>query len=112
MTRIHLDRLLTLENPTRVPDSAGGFSITWTALGTLWAEVTPGNGNDAAGEEVVLSSVPSRITVRAAPVGAVSRPLPDQRFRDGSRIFKILAVTERGRLAKHLICSAREEVLK
>ena len=112
MTRIPLDRLLTLENPTRVPDGAGGFTIAWTALGTHWAEVTPGSGKDAAGEEVVLSSVPYRITVRGAPVGAVSRPLPDQRFREGNRIFTILAVTERGRLAKHLICFAREEVLK
>ena len=112
MTRIHLDRLLTLETPTRLPDGAGGFSITWAALGTHWAEVTPGGGKDAAGEEVVLSSVPYRITVRAAPVDAPSRPLPDQRFRDGTRIFTILAVTERGRLAKHLVCFVREEVLK
>jgi hypothetical protein len=50
--------------------------------------------------------------VRGAPVGAVSRPLPDQRFREGNRIFTILAVTDRGRLAKHLVCFAREEVLK
>ncbi len=112
MTRIHLDRLLTLETPTRVPDGAGGFAVTWASLGTLWAEVTPGSGKDAAGEEVILSSVPYRITVRGAPIGTASRPLPDQRFRDGLRVFTILAVTERGRLAKHLVCFAREEVLK
>jgi head-tail adaptor len=53
--------------------------------------------------------VTCRITVRGAPVGAEQRPRPDQRFRDGSRLFRILAVTERDAAGRYLLCFAREE---
>jgi hypothetical protein len=45
--RAALNRALVLEAPqTRVPDGAGGFALTWGALGTLWAEVVAGAGRD------------------------------------------------------------------
>lgn len=104
-----LSRLLTLEERVRTPDSAGGFTEAWVALGTHWAEIRPGTGREKAGEFVTLSSVPFRITVRSAPDNAPSRPKPDQRFRDGARIFRIQAVTEAGPTDLYLTCFAYEE---
>ncbi|MCB2110652.1 head-tail adaptor protein [Albidovulum sp.] len=106
-----LNRRLTLEEAQRLPDGAGGQTLSWVALGTLWARLDPGTGRERAGEFATLSSVPYRITVRAAPQGAPSRPKPDQRFRDGARIFRILAVTEDDAGAHYLTCFAQEEVL-
>jgi head-tail adaptor len=103
-----LDRLLTLEEAVRLPDGAGGFSSTWQTVCTHWGEVTSGAGRQTAGEEVFLSQVPYRITLRAAPFGDLARPRPEQRLRDGRRIFTILAVAERD--ARYLVCFAREEV--
>ncbi|MDN5786233.1 head-tail adaptor protein [Pseudorhodobacter sp.] len=111
MKPVELSRALLLEAPVQVADGMGGFSLTWAALGTVWAEVLPGTGRDVAGEEVVLSSVPYRITVRGAPQGAESRPVPGQQFRDGVRIFTILAVTERDAAGRYLVCFVKEEVL-
>jgi head-tail adaptor len=105
-----LNRALVLEGAVRVSDGAGGYSESWQALGTLWAAVTPGSGRDVPGEELILASVPYRIVVRGAPYGSVSRPKPEQRFREGARIFTILAVTERDPDGRHLTCFAREEV--
>ena len=105
----HLNRALELEEATRLPDGAGGFSTRWLVQGTLWAEVVAGSGRDPAGEEVVLTSVPYRITVRAAPVGAVTRPKVEQRFREGGRLFAILAVAERGQAGHYLTCFCKEE---
>lgn len=110
MTAVHLTRALTLEMPVRAADGAGGFTLTWAALGTLWGEVLPGSGREAAGTEVVFAAVPYRITVRGAPVGSPARPKPEQRLRDGSRVFTILAVSERDPQGRHLLCFAREEV--
>jgi head-tail adaptor len=110
MSDIRLTRKLVLEAPQNVADGAGGFSRVWTALGTLWGEVTPGVGSETRGIEVVLAAVPYRITVRGAAIGASSRPKPEQRFRDGGRIFTILAVTERDPDGQYLTCFAREEV--
>jgi head-tail adaptor len=110
MSAPDLNRALVLEDATRLADGAGGFSVVWTALGTLWAEVRSGTGRDVAGEEITLSTVQHRITVRGAAVGAASRPKPAQRFRDGPRVFTILAVTEADPRGQFLTCFVREEV--
>lgn len=107
----NLNRKLVLEAPERIADGAGGFSHAWVALGALWAEVKPGTGVERAGEFVTLASVPFKIVVRAAPEGSPRRPLPEQRFRDGARIFRILAVAEADPAGHYLTCFAREEVV-
>ncbi|MFE3835580.1 head-tail adaptor protein [Pseudogemmobacter sonorensis] len=105
----HLARALVLEAQARSPDGAGGHVVTWEALGLLWAEVAAGAGRDPAGEEVILTSVPYRITLRAAPVGSAMRPVAGQRFREGARIFTIQAVAERDASGRWLTCFCREE---
>ncbi len=109
MKPICLSRQLDLEEAVEQPDGLGGLGVSWTKLGTLWAEVLPGAGRDRAGEEVVLSAVSYRVTVRGAPVGAASRPKAGQRFRAGLRVFAILAVTERDEGGHFLRCFVREE---
>lgn len=110
MSDVQLTRAMVLETPVRVPDGAGGFTLSWSALGTLWAEVLPGAGREVAGTEVLFATVAYRITVRGAPVGSPARPKPEQRLRDGTRIFTLLAVSERDPQGRHLLCFAREEV--
>jgi head-tail adaptor len=107
---MRLDRRLVLEAVERVPDGAGGFAEVWASRGVLWGHVRPGAGREAEADFATLSTVPYRITVRAAPVGAPSRPVPGQRFREGTRMFRILAVTEEGGGGRLLVCFAREEV--
>ena len=110
MSAPDLNRTLVLEAPAQVADGAGGFALSWTTVGSLWGEVAAGSGRDPAGVEITLATVPYRITVRGAPVGSPRRPLPEQRFRDGTRIYTILAVTERDPDGLYLTCFAREEV--
>ncbi|RME13816.1 MAG: head-tail adaptor protein [Alphaproteobacteria bacterium] len=110
MMRPVLNRKMLLEAPVRVADGAGGFVTTWQVRGELWAELRPGTGREKAAELMTVATVPYRIIVRAAPPGAPSRPEPEQRFRSGSRIFRILAVTEADPGARYLVCFAQEEV--
>lgn len=110
MSALRLNRRLVLEAMARVPDGAGGYAEGWAALGVLWAAVTPGTGRESFGEAVTLALVPIRIVVRAAPEGAPSRPRPGQRFREGARVFAILAVAECDPAGYFLTCFAREEV--
>lgn len=104
-----LNRPLLLEGEVAVPDGAGGFAQSWAGLGVVWGAVVPGSGREAAGVEVPLSVQAFRIWVRGAPVGAPSRPVAGQRFRDGARLFAILAVTEADADGRYLVCAAREE---
>jgi head-tail adaptor len=90
-----LSRRLTLETRVATPDGAGGFAIAWQALGTLWADVRAKSAREETVGGQPRPRVEHRIVVRAAPYGAPSRPRPDQRLREGPRVFDILAVTER-----------------
>ncbi len=110
MTPPRLTRKLVLEAPERVADGAGGYATSWTALGTLWAEIRARTGREKAVEAVSLATMPYAIFVRAAPEGAPSRPKPEQRFRLGNRIFHIQAVGEADPEARYLVCYSREEV--
>lgn len=106
-----LNRRMTLETPVRSADDAGGYVESWTPLGTLWAEVTPRTGREAATGGAPVSRVGVRIVLRAAPVGDPSRPLPQQRLREGTRVFTLDAVTEWDRAGRYLECFATEEVV-
>lgn len=111
MSAVKLNRALVLEGSARLPDGAGGFSEIWAALGMLWAAIRVGHGREAEAAGLSVSKVTCKITVRAAPVGAPSRPVAGQRLRDGSRVFRILAVTEADAEARYLTCHVREEIV-
>ncbi|MEL6959879.1 MAG: head-tail adaptor protein [Pseudomonadota bacterium] len=106
-----LNRQLVLETPTQVPDGAGGFTAGWTPLGTLWARITARTGRETAAIGGPLSRVSYEIITRGAAPGSEARPLPNQRFREGDRIFLILAVAEDDIDARYLVCTAQEEIV-
>ncbi len=110
MTAPRLNRRLVLETPQRLDDGAGGYVESWQALGTVWAEVTPRTGRETAVSEAALAAVSYRIKVRGAPVGDAQRPAPEQRFREGARLFHIQAVAEDDPTGRYLTCFATEEV--
>ncbi|MFC2967861.1 head-tail adaptor protein [Acidimangrovimonas pyrenivorans] len=109
MRPLRLTRRMALEELSRQPDGAGGYGESWAALGVLWAEVVARTGRERAVGPASVSDVPYRITVRAAAPGAPSRPRPDQRLREGTRLFRIVAVTERDAAGHFLTCFAHEE---
>lgn len=107
----HLNRRLTLETPAAIDDGAGGYEPIWTVLGVHWAELAARRGRERAGLSAPVSRSPVTITVRAAPHGDLARPRPDQRFRDGQRLFNIRAVRELDAQGLYLACDADEEVI-
>lgn len=110
-TEVSLSRRLTLETPERLPDGSGGFTVAWRALGTVWAEVAARTGREDFIAGQPRSRVKVRIMVRGTPVGAPSRPRPDQRFCEGARVFNILSVAEFGPRGRFLEITAEEGVL-
>lgn len=110
MTRYALNRPLVLEQAASLPDGAGGRTLTWAPLGTIWAELRPGAGGERLGPIAPEGRMTLRAFCRAAPPGSPQRPRPDQRLRDGARIFTILAVAEADVTGAHLVCVVREEV--
>lgn len=104
-----LTRRVVLEEHFREDDGAGGYAERWEALGTLWAEIRAGTGREQAGPGVPMGRVAYRIIVPAALPGTLARPRPDQRLREGSRLFRILAVAEYDPRGAYLTCFCEEE---
>lgn len=111
MSRPDLSRRLVLEEPTRVPDGAGGAATAWEPLGTLWAEVTSLAPREALAVGGPTQRLPLRVVVRGAPVGAPSRPRAGQRLREGTRLYLIDSVAEDDALGRFLLCLAHEEAV-
>lgn len=110
MKRVALNRRLVLETLQRSDDGAGGFIEVWQELGTLWGNVRPRSGRLTEGEAGALSIFAFQIKVRGAPEGQSNRPKAWQRFRLGTRIFRIEAVTEDEPKGSYLICQCEEEL--
>jgi SPP1 family predicted phage head-tail adaptor len=104
-----LNRQLVLEAPERVSDGAGGYVTEWQPLGMLWAQITARTGRETALVGAPISAMSYRIVVRGAPYGAPERPKPEQRFREGERLFIIQAVAEEDVDGRYLTCFATEE---
>ncbi|UWR21043.1 phage head closure protein [Sulfitobacter sp. S190] len=111
MSAPRLNRRLVLEHPDQLSDGAGGYVQGWVPLGTMWAEVVARAGRETAQAGAPVSRSGLRITVRGAPVGDPARPMPQQRFREGDRIYTIAAVAERDPEGRYLLCSAEEETV-
>ncbi len=111
MTGVRLLRRLVLETRDSQPDGSGGFTADWVGLGTLWADVAVRSGREDFLAGQARPRVRYRILVRAAPVGAASRPRADQRLRDGDRVFDILTVAEHDAGGRYLEILAEEGVL-
>lgn len=106
-----LNHALVLEAPERVSDGAGGFVEGWVVLGTLWGEITARTGRETAQAGAPVSQVGYKIIVRGAPFGTPQRPMAEQRFRSGARVFNIEAVAEHDVNCRYLSCSVNEEIV-
>jgi head-tail adaptor len=106
-----LARRLVLEERVTLPDGSGGFATAWQTRGALWADVAARSGREDFVAAQARPRVRYRILVRGAPVGSPSRPRPDQRFREGERVFNILTVAEADPAGRFLEITAEEGVL-
>ncbi|MBL9059964.1 MAG: head-tail adaptor protein [Mangrovicoccus sp.] len=99
----------TLEGVQETPDGAGSVREAWVALGIVWGELRGGNGNEGLQGEVGVARSNYSILVRGAPHGAPSRPTVRQRLRRGSRVFRVVSVTEADPAGRFLVCRVVEE---
>ncbi|WP_018701257.1 phage head closure protein [Amorphus coralli] len=99
-----LDRRLAIEAPVRTADGAGGATVTWRPVASVWGRVESlaAAERDRSGRLDGIAT--HRITVRAHPEIAGG-----QRIVLGSRILTILATRPEGRGDHYLVLEAQEE---
>jgi SPP1 family predicted phage head-tail adaptor len=97
-------RRLVLEQRSSAPDGGGGTTETWTALGIHWVALKPTNARERQSGARSGAEVTHKGYLRAFEFNSSARPRADQRFREGSRIFAIRAVTEADDRRERLLC--------
>jgi len=95
----------TLEEPVRTADGGGGASVTWEPVAELWAHLRPITGDERLRHDQLSGRLTHRVWIRYRPGIA-----PAMRFRQGARIYEIVAVVEASRRAR-LECLCEERVL-
>ena len=84
-----LNRRLVLEQPVETADGAGGVTRTYQTVTTLWAQVVPLRAGADVSADSLAANVTHRIIIRA-PRALTTLHL----FRDGARVFRIVAYRE------------------
>lgn len=96
---------LTLEAPLRTPDGSGGAIMTWEPVTELWAHVRPITGDERLAHDQVAGRLTHQVWLRRRP-GIT----PAMRFRQGARIYEILAVLDKPHRT-HMKCLCEERSL-
>ena len=89
-----LNRRLVLEQPVESADGAGGVTRSYAAVTTLWAAVRPVSARGDVVAAATGATVTHRIVLRAR-----ADLTTHHRLRDGSRIFRIVALRDPDGLA-------------
>jgi SPP1 family predicted phage head-tail adaptor len=87
-----LNRRLVLETLVETADGAGGVARSYEVVTTLWASLTPRTANDNVAADALGASISHRIVIRYRDDLTLRH-----RFRDGARIFHLVAIRERDR---------------
>jgi SPP1 family predicted phage head-tail adaptor len=101
-----LRQRLTLEELKRASDGGGGFTESWVAIATLFADLRPIGGVERAESDRLAGSVTHEVVLRYRP-GVV----PAMRLRKVTRIFHILAVIDVEERHRWLKCLCEERDL-
>jgi SPP1 family predicted phage head-tail adaptor len=100
-----LNRRLVLEAPVESADGAGGVARTFSAVATLWVSVTP----VSAAREIEAARLGARVTHRLH-LRYADDITTRHRFRDGSRIYRIVTLRDRDGRKRFLEIEAEERL--
>ncbi len=95
---------LVLEEASRTPDGAGGFTESWTQIATVFARLQPIVVRERFGADQTIEEVTHRVTMRHRPDVASG-----MRFVMGDRILSVLTVHDPDETGRYLVCRAREQ---
>ncbi|MCR5858913.1 phage head closure protein [Mesorhizobium sp. J428] len=95
---------LVLEEASRTPDGAGGFTESWTQIATVFARLQAIVAREKFGADQTIEEVTHRVTIRHRPDVASG-----MRFVMGDRILSVLTVHDPDETGRYLVCRTREQ---
>jgi SPP1 family predicted phage head-tail adaptor len=96
---------LVLEAPVETPDGAGGVTRSYSAVTTLWAALRPSGADGDIVAAATGATITHRILIRVHS-GITTR----HRLREGSRIFRIVALRDHDGTRRFTEIAAEERI--
>ncbi len=84
-----LRKRVAIQAESSTPDGAGGYTLGWATVATVWADINPVTGNEAFVAQHLEGHITHRITLRWQSGVTITS---DMRVLYGSRLFNIHAV--------------------
>ena len=84
-----LDKRITFQHQTKVPDGMGGFTATWTDAATVWAAIWPVSASETIQAAQATMTVTHRIRIRFRSVMKAS-----WRISWAGRYFNIVSIID------------------
>jgi SPP1 family predicted phage head-tail adaptor len=97
---------LTLESPSRTPDSGGGADIAWTEVAVLSGAIEEISGSEIVAADQISGKRQVIVSIRHREDIA-----PAMRFRLGNRLLPIGAIVDPEGKRKYLRCLCEERDL-
>jgi SPP1 family predicted phage head-tail adaptor len=94
-----------LEQAVRTADGGGGATVVWETVTELWAHLRPIGGEERLRHDQLSGRLTHEVSIRWRAGVA-----PAMRFRQGARIYHIVAVIEAVR-RRRLKCLCEERTL-
>jgi SPP1 family predicted phage head-tail adaptor len=93
-----------VESAAGTPDGAGGETIAWDSLATVWARIEPARAGEAVVAGHLSGVVTHKVTMRWRDDIAGG-----MRLAYRGRLFRVLAVHDPDEDRRYLVASVREE---
>lgn len=103
-----LTRKMTLEARVSAPDGGGGSAEIWAPVAEHWAALRARSARETFSAGRQTSRVSHVMEIRYLPFGHSARPVADQRFREGGRVFAVVGVSEADDRRERLVCWLEE----
>ena len=101
----NLRQRVVIQQLTRTDDGAGGYTETWAAIATVFADVYPLKGNERYEAQQVQANLSHRVTIRYR-----AGVEPSMRLQYGTRILTIEAVIDPEERHRELILMCSEVI--
>lgn len=100
-----LSKRVTLQSPERAPDGAGGATVTWADIATVWASIEPVSGHEPYIAQALRGKVSHKVHIRyRMGIG------PKNRLLYGARSYDILAALNDKEEGRFLLLLCEEVV--
>ena len=98
-----LNKRITLQYPTKVPDGMGGFTTSWVDAATLWAAIWPVSAGEQIQAQAPTMTITHRIRIRfRTGIRAAWR------IKFADRYFNIVSVVDQNMSHRWLDIMAKE----